>query len=140
MRTQNFQLCLSVAEFFESDCWEAQYHSQFVSSSWQCLSVDNFLVSGNWEGTTAAQSPIQARIHWQYLSVDSFFSFCSWEGQRIKQKWLDESTWFIQKVSDFARFVPWEGKTEIGALPKWLASKSISVFEVAHALTLTELF
>lgn len=139
---------LSVEDFFKPDYWEGrylgndteQYYSQLTPPSWQCLSVEHFLVSDNWEGKPLAQSSTQVKLRWQCLSVDSFFSSCSWEKQRIEQHDLDESTWFTQKVSDFLQFTPWEGKAEVGALPKWATPKTMSVFEVAPALTLTELF
>lgn len=99
------------------------------------------IISGNWDGQTVAQSLMQVKGHWQYLSVDSFFSSCNWEGQRIEQNWLDEPSLWSTQISNFVKFISWEGKTEIGALPKeWLDSKPMSVFEVAPALKLTELF
>ncbi|MES1024244.1 hypothetical protein ABN584_15255 [Gloeocapsa sp. BRSZ] len=149
MINQSSQLCFSVEVFFRSNNWEGQSledtkqsDRHLLQSSWQCLPVENFLIAGNWEGQIIARSPTQSQQPWQCSSVNSFFSTCNWEGYSIHQNLLNEpSSWCTQKVTDFIQFIRWEGKTEIGALPKeWLASKSITVFEVAPALSLTELF
>ncbi|WP_104548907.1 hypothetical protein [Chroococcidiopsis sp. TS-821] len=149
MRNQSFRLCFSVEDFFRSHNWEGELLEDVkqddrycLLSAWQCLSVENFFVASNWEGQIIARSQsTQSQQHWQCLSVNSFFSTCNWEGQSVRQNVLDQpNLWFTQKVGDFMQFISWEGKTEIGALPQWLAPKSMTVFEVAPTLSLTELF
>lgn len=153
MISQDSRLCLAVENFFDFCNWEGQsltsqtrqfaHHVSFTS--WQWLSVEDFLISGNWEGQKSRQQPIEtfAKPDWQCLAVEKFFGeCCNWNNQPLTTNNLPlNSLMETTKVGEFVQYIPWEGKTEIGALPKEWSKSSMSVFDVAPVFTnLSELF
>lgn len=143
MRNLDSQLCLCVAKFLDGCNWEGTLQIsrnwQQSPTSWQQLSVATFLISGSWEERVIL--PHSPRLeHWLCSSVEQFFNR-SWEGQPIISH-ESQGSCFTRKVQDFMQFLPWDGKTKIGVLPKaWSAPKTISAFDVPPTLTtLSELF
>lgn len=114
--------------------------SETFLASWECLTVQQFLHLCGWEGKQQEDSSLfpQAQLldlpkqqtftpnlhphaTWFRFSVKEFFSHCNWQGRPLEDvDWgqLDPYARMKQKVKECFQFIPWEGKPEIGTLPK----------------------
>lgn len=56
-----------------------------MNTTWQCLSVKEFVNECNWEGVlpTTVSSQLQNLESWQCLTTQKFFSLSNWDGRLI---------------------------------------------------------
>jgi hypothetical protein len=94
--------------------------------SWQCLSVEEFLGSANWQGTLhqklVSQSQVEAEsslLSWECSSVEIFFSTTNWQGEARQVQTEDSQEAHFSPtlpVQDFFRYFMWEAKPEVAAI------------------------
>ena len=87
---------------------------------WQCLSVEEFFSSCNWQGS-GVQDPNSSkpRSSWQCLTVQEFFSHSNWKGVLLENRNNHQrSLSLTMPVSEFFKFIVWEGNPSIATLPK----------------------
>lgn len=57
-----------------------------MNTTWQCLSVKEFVDECNWQGvlsTTVSLPKLPDLASWQCLTTQKFFSFSNWDGRLI---------------------------------------------------------
>jgi len=104
--------------------------------SWSCLSVQEFLSLGNWQGQlrencNGQQQQALTLTHWQCLSVQEFFSLTNWQGQLRENRndhYQDQflqltlqaeaaiasrlNSWQCLSVQEFFRLTNWQGQLQ----------------------------
>lgn len=109
-----------------------------LSTSWQCLSVEDFFSNSNWQGNwqrinrqlqteqimnlTQTQTSLSfwSREFWQCLTVEQFFSNSYLRDRSLasSNEPIPTSLSLILPVNQFFRCFVWEGKPKIAAIPK----------------------
>lgn len=109
---------------------------------WPTLTLEAFFAQSNWSGLSlpaplplpvmlpepdqemSGATPSQDSLAWPRLSVESFFSGVNWHGTMASSSPVsdrsdrqEEASPFRWSVSDFMKFIPWEGHPAIAALP-----------------------
>jgi hypothetical protein len=96
-----------------------------MSDRWQCLTLQEFFSSANWQGTLqqqfASQSQVEAEslLSWQSLTVETFFRRNNWQGQAIKVLTQEPQPINFSPtlpVQEFFSYFIWEKKPEVAAI------------------------
>ncbi|MGK7872229.1 MAG: hypothetical protein AB4426_02585 [Xenococcaceae cyanobacterium] len=110
---------------------------------WQCLSVQKFFSSCNWQGHPLKIEQQLADISFEQLSlcltVQEYFSHSNWQGQLLglHSSQMPSSLSLTLPVGEFFQFIVWEGNPKIAALPKLSSAPELTP-SPSQDLTLTD--